>query len=157
MSVFASLVSWPYPKDRSKVKGWCGGAEVRHACSVTLVMCDSLQPHGLEPASLLCPWDSLGKKTGKWKKVKVKSLSCIWLFATLWTVAYQAPQSMEFSRQEFWSGLPFSSPRGSSQSRDRNRVSCIAGRHFTIWATWEAQENRSGLPFPPLGSYYSNE
>ena len=59
------LGSQPYSKDRSKVKGWCGEAEVRHACSVSSVMCDSLQPHGLEPASLLCPWDSLGKKTGK--------------------------------------------------------------------------------------------
>ena len=44
------------------------------------------------------------------KKVKVKSLSCIRLFATLWTVAHQAPPSMEFSRQEYWSGLPYPSP-----------------------------------------------
>ena len=43
-------------------------------------------------------------------KVKVKSLSHVRLFATPWTVAYQAPQSMEFSRQEYWSGLPFPSP-----------------------------------------------
>ena len=34
----------------------------------------------------------------------------VWLFATLWTVAYQAPLSMRFSRQGYWSGLPFSSP-----------------------------------------------
>ena len=40
-------------------------------------------------------------------KVKVKSLSHVWLFVTTWTVAYQAPLSMEFSRQEYWSGLPF--------------------------------------------------
>ena len=40
---------------------------------------------------------------------KVKSLSRAQLFVTLWTVAYQAPPSMEFSRQEYWSGLPFSS------------------------------------------------
>ena len=40
----------------------------------------------------------------------VKSLSCVWLFATPWTVAYQDPLSMGFSRQEYWSGLPFSSP-----------------------------------------------
>ena len=39
--------------------------------------------------------------------LKVKSLSRVRLFATSWTVAYQAPQSMEFSRQEYWSGLPF--------------------------------------------------
>ena len=43
-------------------------------------------------------------------KVKVKSLSCVQLFATLCTVAYQAPPSIEFSRQEYWSGLPFPSP-----------------------------------------------
>ena len=44
------------------------------------------------------------------EKVKVKSLSPVRLFATPWTVAYQAPPSMGFSRQEYWSGLPFSSP-----------------------------------------------
>ena len=40
----------------------------------------------------------------------MKSLSCVWLFATPWIVAYQAPQSMEFFRQDYWSGLPFPSP-----------------------------------------------
>ena len=45
----------------------------------------------------------------KWK-VKVKSLSCVWLLATPWTVAYQAPPSMGFSRQEYWSGVPLPSP-----------------------------------------------
>ena len=42
--------------------------------------------------------------------VVVKSLSRVRLFATPWTVAYQAPQSMEFSRQEYGSGLSFPSP-----------------------------------------------
>ena len=42
----------------------------------------------------------------KWE-VKVKSLSCVRLFATPWTAAYQAPPSMGFSRQEYWSGVPF--------------------------------------------------
>ena len=45
----------------------------------------------------------------KWK-VKVKSLSRVWLFMTPRTVAYQAPLSMGFSRQEYWSGLPLPSP-----------------------------------------------
>ena len=40
----------------------------------------------------------------------MKSLSHVQLFATLWTVAYQAVPSMGFSRQEYWSGLPFPSP-----------------------------------------------
>ena len=44
----------------------------------------------------------------KWSEVKL--LSRVWLFATPWTAACQAPQSMEFSRQEYWSGLPFPSP-----------------------------------------------
>ena len=43
-------------------------------------------------------------------KVKVKSLSRVRLFATPWPVAYQASRSMGFSRQEYWSGLPFPSP-----------------------------------------------
>ena len=42
---------------------------------------------------------------------KVKSLSRVRLFATPWTIAYQAPPSMRFSRQECWSGLPFPSPK----------------------------------------------
>ena len=44
------------------------------------------------------------------KEKKVKSLSCVRLFATPWTVAHQAPPSMEFARQEDWSGLTFPSP-----------------------------------------------
>ena len=44
----------------------------------------------------------------KWK-VKMKLLSRVWLLATPWTVAYQAPLSMGFSRQEYWSGLPLTS------------------------------------------------
>ena len=43
-------------------------------------------------------------------KVKVKLLTHVWLFVTPWTIAYQTPLFMEFSRQEYWSGLPFPSP-----------------------------------------------
>ena len=42
--------------------------------------------------------------------MKVKSVSRVQLFTTLWTVAHKAPPSMGFSRQEYWSGLPFPSP-----------------------------------------------
>ena len=49
-------------------------------------------------------------KEGKKERKTVKSLSCVQRFATSWTVAYQAPLSMRFSRQEYWSGLPFPSP-----------------------------------------------
>ena len=48
-------------------------------------------------------------------------------FATPWTVAYQAPLSMRFSRQEYSSGLPFPPPGNLSQPRDRTYVSFISG------------------------------
>ena len=44
------------------------------------------------------------------KERKVKPLSCVQLFATPWTIAHQVPPSMGFSRQGYWSGLPFPSP-----------------------------------------------
>ena len=48
--------------------------------------------------------------SNEWKwKVKVKSLSRAWLFATPWTAAHQAPQPVGFSRQEYWSGVPLPS------------------------------------------------
>ena len=55
---------------------------------------------------------------------------------TPWTVVLQAPLTMEFFRQEHWSGArPF--PKESSQCRDGTHASCIAGRFFTVWATRE--------------------
>ena len=69
----------------------------------------------------------------------MRLLSCVQLFATPWTVAYQAPPSMGFSRQECWSGLPFPSPRDLPWPRDWTRVSRIVGRPFTVWATWEVK------------------
>ena len=72
-------------------------------------------------------------KVKKWKLI-----SLVWPSVTPRTVAHQAPLSMGFSRQEYWNRLPFPSPGGSSQPRDRTQVSCIAGRFFTIWAPREA-------------------
>ena len=55
--------------------------------------------------------------SNEWKwKVKVKSLSRVWLFATPWTGAYPSPLSMGFSRQEYCSGLPFPSPNNLGSS-----------------------------------------
>ena len=44
------------------------------------------------------------------RKWKCQLLSCVWLFATPWTAAHQAPLSVDVTRQEYWSGLPFPSP-----------------------------------------------
>ena len=56
----------------------------------------------------------------KWK-VKVKSLSRVQLVATPWTAAYQAPLSMGFSRQEYWSGVPLPSPGPASRRAETKR------------------------------------
>ena len=77
-----------------------------------------MRPHRRQPTRLPHPWDSPGKNlewvaisfSNAWKwKVKVKSRIHVRLLATPWTAAYQAPPSMEFSRQEYWSGLPLPS------------------------------------------------
>ena len=55
-------------------------------------------------------WRLLRHHSKKKKKIQMKLLSRVWLFATRWTVAYQAHPSMGFSRQKYWSGLPFPFP-----------------------------------------------
>ena len=52
-------------------------------------------------------WVAISLSNARKGKVKVKSLSCVQLPATPWTAAYQAPPSMGFSRQEYWSGVPW--------------------------------------------------
>ena len=72
-------------------------------------------------------------------KVKVKLLSRIRLFATPWIVAYQASLYMGFSRQGYWSGLPFPSPGDLPDPGMEPGSPDIAGRWFTLWASREAQ------------------
>ena len=91
-------------------------------CSVTSVVSDSVWPHRWKPTRLPRPRDSPGKNTGvgchfllQCMKVKSESevaQSCPTL-ATPWTTAHQAPPSMGFSRQEYWSGVPLPSPNGT--------------------------------------------
>ena len=71
-------------------------------------------------------------------------LSHVQLFATLWTVAHQLPLSMEFSRQECWSKLPFPPPADLSNPGIETE-SCVSyiGRHsLHRYAIWEAPEIR---------------
>ena len=69
--------------------------------------------------------------------------SCLWLFATPWTVAHAAPLSMGFSRQEYWSGLPCP-PKGDLPDSRMELTSlmspALAGGFFTTNATWEAHD-----------------
>ena len=74
----------------------------------------------------------------------MKSLSRVQLFATPWTVAYQAPLSMEFSRQEYWSQLPFPFPEdlpdpGTETASPTSAA--LAGGFFITSTTWEAPQD----------------
>ena len=107
-------------------------------CWVASVVSDSVRPHRWQPTRLCHPWDSTGKNTGvgchfllQCMKVKSESevaQSCLTL-ATLWTAAYQAPPSMGFSRQEYWSGVPLPS-RLPSPTCLQNLCSIAPNRNF---------------------------
>ena len=81
----------------------------------------------------------------KWK-VKVKSLSRVWLFMTPWTAAYQAPPSMGVSRQEYWSGLLPGDIDPSTKEKEKLKWIGfqMGGKQ---WGTWKCQA------VSPLGSY----
>ena len=64
------------------------------------------------------------------KKWKCWSFSPVRLFVTPWAVAHQAPLSMGFSRQEYWSGLPFPPKKGCFWPRDQNCIFCIGRQIF---------------------------
>ena len=67
----------------------------------------SIPTRGFQPSSTFClAWSSV-LFTSLLQFFKVKSFSCVQLFKTPWTVPYQASLSMEFSRQDYWSGLQF--------------------------------------------------
>ena len=88
----------------------------------------------------------------KWK-VKVKSLSRVWLFVTPWTVAHQAPPSMGFSRQGYWRGVPFPSPGDLSDPGIKPRSPALQADALTSeppgtstpWMAWF----KSSSPFHP--------
>ena len=85
----------------------------------------------------LIPWfpqvlnednDGASCTDGLWELNEICNMyACsVQLFATPWTIAHQAPLSLEFFRQEYWSKLPFPSPGKSSQPRNWTRISCIS-------------------------------
>ena len=114
------------PQERYTEVTWCKGHMIPRvfipfaaAAAKSIQSYLTLRPHRRQPTRLPHPWDSPGKNTGvgchfllqcRKVKVKVKSLSRVPLLSTPWTTAYQAPPSMGFSRQEYWSGVPLPSP-----------------------------------------------
>ena len=148
------------------------GAIMRNACSAAAAGAKSLQscptlcdpidgsPPGSPVPGILQArppeWVATSfSNAWKWK-VKVKSLSHVWLFTSPWTAAYQAPPSMGFSRQEYWSGVPLPSPNARSSGRQKRRIHTMQtilkmSHPFTLlWlkVSYMAWFLPSILPFP---------
>ena len=92
---------------------WEPAAKSLQSCPTLCNPIDGSPPGSLVPGifqARTLEWVAISfSNAWKWK-VKGKSLSCVRLLATPWTAAYQAPLSMGFSRQEYWSGVPLPSP-----------------------------------------------
>ena len=88
---------------------------------------------GTEPTSLMSPALAVGFFTTRatWEApyrrllLLLSRFNCVQLFATLWTVAHQAPLSMGFSQQEYWSGLPFPSTKDLPDPGIKPVISCV--------------------------------
>ena len=110
----------PLSPESPALAGRCFTTELPVAAAKSLQSCPTLcdpidgSPPGSPVPGILqartLEWVAIAfSNAWKWKG-KVKSFSPVWLFATSWTTAYQAPPSLGFSRQEYWSGVPFPSP-----------------------------------------------
>ena len=109
-----------YTVSKNKTGSWLRLRSAAAAAAKSLQSCPTLcDPIDSSPSGFPVPgilqartleWVAISfSNAWKWK-VKVKSLSHVWLLATPWTAAYEAPPSMGFSRQEYWSGVPLPSP-----------------------------------------------
>ena len=104
---------WLKRRNNDNNRHAAAAAKLLQSCPTLCDPIDSSPPgssvHGILQARTL-EWVAISSSNAwKWK-VKVKSLSRVRLLATPWTAAYQAPPSMGFSRQEYWSGVPLPSP-----------------------------------------------
>ena len=130
-------------------------------------MSDSVRPHRRQPTGSPVP-GILQARTLEWVaisfsnawKVKVKSPSRVWLFATPWTAAHQAPPSIGFSRQEYWSGVPWYLDLTAKICIHVHFISCVwffatpwtAAHQASLFLEFSRQEYWDGLPFPSLGN-----
>ena len=100
-------------------------AKSLHSCPTLCDPVDSSPPGSPVPGILqvrTLEWVAISfSNAWKWK-AKVKSLSRVRLLTTPWTAAYQAPPSMGFSRQEYWSGVPLPSPDNHAGTINRKKV-----------------------------------
>ena len=114
---------------------------------LALVRFQTWQLVKLLPLQILVLWYTLQWNCFHWIQECLCAcvLSRVWLFATPWTAAHQAPLSMEFSRQEYWSGLPFLLAGDLPDPGIQPISLALAGRFFTI----EPPRKLIGMPkFP---------
>ena len=131
-------------------------AKSRQSC---LTLCDPIDgspPGSPIPGILLArtlEWVDISfSDAWKWK-VKVKLLSRVWLLATPWTAAYQAPLSMGFSRQEYWSGVPLPFPKHQivrTQTKETTWIQDLASNnhqlHLVQHASFKEQAKQKYKP-----------
>ena len=129
-------------KEKKADKG-CTAAAAAKSLQLCLTLCDPIDgsPRGSPIPGILGKWVAISfSNAWKWK-VKMKLLSCVRLFATPWTAAYQAPPSMGFSRQEYWSGVPLPSPKGCTIKEIK-----LVGWKWVLLGTQEvSNDEASGL------------
>ena len=106
------LYKWWWPAQRLDLENMPNANANAKSLQSCPTLCDTIDgspPGSAIPGILqarILEWVAISfSNAWKWK-VKVKSLSHVWLLATPWTAAYQAPPIMGFSRQEYWSGVP---------------------------------------------------
>ena len=173
-----SPVNW----SRLGTKGELGWTTAAAAAAKSLQLCPTLcNPIDSNPPGPAVPGILQGRTlewvaisfSNAWKwKVKVKLLSHVWLLATPWTAAHQAPLSLGFSRQEHWSGLPFPSPMHESEKWkwSRSVVSDpqrphglqptrllrpwdFPGKSTGVWCHCLPQNNNATVPYFATASY----
>ena len=142
----------PHWKPHRKPAAAAAAAKSLQSCPT---LCDTID--GLPPVSPIpgifqartLDWVAISYSNAwKWK-VKVKSLSHVWLLETPWTAAYQAPPSMGFSRQEYWSGLPLPSPQKAWGTSKNMRL--LGHIHFLIFSLSQAMAFRWHSRFENVG------
>ena len=132
----------------------CENWTIKKAAAKSLQLCPTLcHPIDGSPAGSPVPgilqartleWLAISfPNAWKWK-VKVKSLSCVRLFATPWTAAYQAPPSMGFSRWEYWSGVPLPSPKEGRAPKELMVLNC--GVEEDSWESLGQQGDQTSHP-----------
>ena len=140
------------------IRAAAAAAKLLQSCTTLCDPIDSGPPGSPIPGILQArtlEWVAISfSNAWKWK-VKVKSLSRVWLFETPWTTAHQAPPSMGFSRQEYWSGVPLTSPSPSLAASPGDQLtarkelpwSAVPSHHLLISRPWTSFLLAFSLPY----------